>query len=85
MKDNLVTSYQKNAEIEKSKFLLYIYCNQTCIKFISKYKGNILQKDAKEVEIILSKLNDIFSQSFVKLVNTFYTKEDNELKLISQM
>lgn len=43
LKDDLVSNSQKQAEIEKSKFLLQMYCNETTIKFIRSSQYQLTQ------------------------------------------
>ena len=79
MQDPLITSSQKCAEIEKSKFLLLNYCNEKSIRFIKNNKGNLLMKDAKDIIYITSKVKEGMCRCFLNLGSLFYSKEEKEV------
>jgi hypothetical protein len=80
LQDPVVTSSQKLAEIEKSKFLLYNFCCETIVKYLAKHKASITGKDAKELHSILSKVREGLSTSFKNLGTLFYSKEEQEVQ-----
>ena len=80
LQDPLVTTSQKRAEIEKSKFLLYNYCCETIVKYLAKHRASITGKDAKELQSILSKVREGLSTSFLNLGSLFYSKEEREVQ-----
>lgn len=80
LKEKLVTTSQKWAEIEKGKYVLYDFCCETIIKYIAKHKASISGKEAKELQSILSKVREGLSSCFANLGSLFYSKAEQEVQ-----
>lgn len=58
LRNPVYSDTQKWNCIERSKFELYNYCNETATQFLTKNKNHILIKDAKELTMIFNRITE---------------------------
>lgn len=85
LKDNLITNSQKRSEIEKSKYELWNYCQDTTLKILRFKTTSFNQKESREIVQILSKISEGIHESFGGLGQLFYSKTEQELKKLTSL
>ena len=65
LKDTLTTKSQKRSEIEKSKYLLWNYCQETTLKILKLKTTSFNQKESREIVQILTKISEGINETFM--------------------
>lgn len=64
LRDSLLTNSQKKIEIEKSKYQLWNFCQETTLGILRSKSIVGSQKDAREIVQIISKIDTGLTNSF---------------------